>query len=179
MRHSFTFFTLLCCFAHSTAEAAVVCNHEFGIVQCASGTQNALDAQGSVFLNGTQIQNTCAVQGYLHAVRSHLHTLRLHGTALLEHTHIDQHATLFGYLSASESDFKKPITLHGQTSTFSHCHLNALNMIAGKKQTPQVWLKDHSEITGNVHFRGKNGIVFLDKTSSVQGNIIGGTKKTI
>ena len=179
MRYTITLCTAFCCLTHSMAETINVCNDKFGIIECKKGTQTDLNAHGSAHLDHTRIEGTSSIHGYLHATHAHLDKLKVHGTALLDHCLVNQTTNVFGYLSAAGTQFKQPITLHGNTSNFNHSLINSLNIITPTKQTPQVWLKDHSEIAGNINFRHKKGIVFLDKTSLIHGKIIGGTKKII
>jgi hypothetical protein len=173
-----TLCTVLLCGIQS-AEASGVCTQEFGLVRCSAGAQEQLDAHGSVYLTGTDIQKQCTVHGYLSASHAKLQRLDVYGTVFLDHSVINKRARVLGYLTSSNSMFKSPIRVHGQSVLLDHSNVQSLDVTAKKNEAPEVWLKDHTEVQGDITFHHQKGTVFVDKTSSVHGKVVGGLQKHV
>jgi len=154
---------------------ADVCNFNPGSVTCGKGTVENLNGNGMVSVSGTNITGTTAVNGMLNAEDAHLNVMDINGSAILFKCMVSSDVKIKGALKASSSSFNSNIDMYSDytriVNTKVHGNIN-IHRNYGSRQ--KLLLEDNSQVQGDIVFEQGNGIVVLDQSSKILGNVIGG-----
>lgn len=100
------------------------------------------------------------------------------GTATLNHDHFKSLFDITGKLQSESATFAASVMITACESSFYRSVMPDITMNA-QPQCPsslqKIFLKDKSQVKGNITFRGGNGKVYLSKDSALMGQIIGGS----
>lgn len=157
----------------------IVASAQPTVSNCQYGNQTVSSVLcfGAADLEGTNVTGDVTVFG----------PLTMHGATVNK-------VTVMGELKSSDSTAKGPVSVYGpifaNTSTFDKDVFSATNymQMQASKINGNVTIKSSSQqgvldmsngslVTGNVDFSAQSGVVKLDGSSHVDGNIINGTTK--
>lgn len=102
--------------------------------------------------------------------------LVVNGTISIVDSNIKGQAFLRGVLQSANSKFLNPIQLLGDTSNFEQCQINNIlvQQLPYGKIVQKIQLTNRTTVSGDIIFQAGMGKVYIDATSVIQGNIIGG-----
>lgn len=132
---------------------------------------------GEAILDEVIIQEKIVINGSLIAKNVLFESdLVVNGTISITDSNIKGHAFLRGALQSANSVFLNPVQILGDKLNFEQCQIN--NIIV--QQLPyggivqKIQLTNRTIVNGDIIFQAGIGKVYIDTTSAIQGNIIGG-----
>lgn len=134
---------------------------------------DSVTCAGVATLDSTTVKDTVRVMGPLFAKSASLNNLNVKGVANLTNTSIKGNVDLAGTMLADHSVLQGPINLHSDDITLTGSRISAPITMESKWATPYVYLKASSQIA-SITFQGQPGIVVVDGSSAVVGEVING-----
>lgn len=101
----------------------------------------------------------------------------IRGVANLKDAHITNELTVYGFLFAQESTFKKSIHVFSSEIRLKDSQVQAIVLEKNNSfsnETPRIYLLGTTKIFGDIEFKGKKGIVEAGPDTKVDGKIING-----
>ncbi|MBL8677358.1 MAG: hypothetical protein JNJ47_08120, partial [Alphaproteobacteria bacterium] len=101
----------------------------------------------------------------------------IRGVANLKDAHITNELTVYGFLSAQESTFKKLIHVFSSEIYLKDSQVQAIVLekdSLSSDKSPRIYLLGSTHVFGDIEFKGKNGIVEAGPAAKVDGKVING-----
>lgn len=169
---------LLACMLTGSAFAANTsgaCEKKGGSTNCNKQHLSHLNSHGIVSLSHTRIEKKCSVQGILKADQSTFGELHMVGKAVLSNSAVLNKSSVFGSLDAQKTRFHGPLHMHAQALSARESAFARIDVYPDTN-APSVTLQKQSEVQGDIVFHNHPGLVYVDSSSRVHGNIINGKK---
>lgn len=102
----------------------------------------------------------------------------IRGVANLKEAHVKNGLTIYGFLSAQGSTFKKPIHVFSSEIRLKDSQIQAIVLEkdnSSSNESPKIHLLGATQVFGDIEFKGKKGIVEAGPNAKVDGKIINGT----
>lgn len=166
---------LLLLLSLGSAAYANVCSSVPGSVTCGNGSLDRLSGNGIVTLNSTTVTGPTTVNGVLSAEGANFETLDVNGSADLSNCIVNQSGNIKGALSAQSTKFRSILNVYSSTTKLINTKITTdlhIHHTDSKKQV--VYLEKSTEISGNIIFDDRNGVVIISKDSKISGKVVGG-----
>jgi hypothetical protein len=134
----------------------------------------AMICYGPADLKGTVIKGGSKVVGSLTATDISVGEMTIAGDAEIKKATINGDIEVIGDLHASETNFKKNITVFSSTAFLNHSKVYGEIKIQSDKVKPYLEIQCGTIVAGDVAFTSLPGIVQIAGDSVVQGKIING-----
>jgi hypothetical protein len=112
------------------------------------------------------------ISGLFDAKDSTLSFIQVFGHVRLRQAKVTNALRIYGALDGKTSEFKGPISLHGNHILLKNCHTKNIRMISNKQHPGKIILR-HSQINGTITIKPEHGIINMDAASHITGKIIG------
>ena len=146
-----------------------------GPTTCSKATLSKLSVDGPLTIKKSTIA-TIMVKGPVTSTDSTITNLTANGTLNLNNTTIEK-LTLKGPLEASDSSIFN-INVNGPL-TFTDSRVGNVIVTDSTASNPgKVYLKGYTTVSGNISFKGGNGIVYQEKGAKIMGEVTGGKIET-
>ncbi len=159
------------------AEPQMTTRHERPAGAASYGRErlDSLTGFGLIKLNGTEVLDL-NVKGSLISKDARTGSFEVSGEANLRDTIVNGRALVIGSLQASGSTFNDLLTICTQKAVFTHTRISNLTIRnePSYKGKQTLELKQHTIISGPIHFESGRGEIIVDSTSQVQGKVTGG-----
>lgn len=134
-------------------------------------------ANGSVVLEGTEVEGILQVNGSLQGKNTSLHSMQINGSVRLEDSIVRENAVINGSLQSTGNQFQKNIAISSQSAVFIDSSLESLNVkiVAGYKGVQIIKLLGNSTIAHDIVFDSEQGEVHLSQDSVIMGRVVGGS----
>lgn len=137
-----------------------------------------LKINGAALLGqNTIVKETIVINGQLNAEGTIFeNNIMVNGTAEISDSALKQKAHFSGNLIAHDCQFLDCILLLSHKASFDHCQIKniAINKLPHAKTSQKIILLNSCEVTGNITFETGNGEVWVEKSSQIYGEVIGG-----
>lgn len=154
---------------------AEICKKAPGSVTCGKGTVSSLSGNGMVTVNGTTVEGGTNVNGMLNADDANFSSISVNGSAIFLQCTINHETQIKGSLKASSTKFEKSVDIFSNSIRFVNSSVRENLQIHHTDHKPQeVYLDNHSEVSGDIIFDDGHGKVYLRGGSKIGGNVIGG-----
>lgn len=150
------------------------CHFSNGSVICNQGTTSSLTTNGMASIDNTIISGKTQTSGYLKANNSKFESLKSNGQAVLSNCTIEKDAAINGQLMAESTIFNNNLNLHSSQSKLSDSRVNKNVHVYHSNSKQSMLLLKGSTIDGDVIFDDGNGEIIMDKSSQINGSVIGG-----
>jgi hypothetical protein len=148
----------------------------YGPMVCSSGIAKTLTANGAVTLNGTTVQGDAKINGDLSASNAiFTQAATVVGDVTLKGVVAQGETSITGSLDSDGSVFDDKLTVAANTVTLHNTTAADIVINSGDGiVSPQTLvLSGKTEITGNITFVAKDGIVKIDNQVKLLGKVIG------
>lgn len=129
-------------------------------------------------LSGSKIQTLfLEVNGPVKALNLNVGKGVIRGVAYLKDAHVKNELTVYGFLSAQESTFKKPILVFSSEIRLKDCQVQAIVLEKdhlSSNKSPRIHLIGATQVFRDIEFKGKKGIVEAGPDVRVDGKVING-----
>lgn len=130
-------------------------------------------------LTGSKIQTAfLEVNGPVKVLSLNVEKAVIRGVANLKEAHVKNGLTIYGFLSAQGSIFKKPIHAFSSEIRLKDSQVQAIVLEKDSffpDESPKIHLLGTTHIFGDIKFKGKKGIVEAEPNAKIDGKIINGT----
>lgn len=122
--------------------------------------------KSTIIINGTLIADGVTFENDYHS----------NGNATINESISERHANFSGNFSSSKSKFNQEILLLTNQATFSDCQLKSIivKKLSYVYSAQKIYLKNGSLVSDDINFESGCGVVYVDSTSKLYGNVIGG-----
>lgn len=137
------------------------------------------DIRGSAEVEKSLIIGATQFYGSLKAKKSKFKgTLIAHGSVKIKECSFDKSVEIHGTLKAEKAGFKGEMILYSTDVKFDEVGTKNITIEVKKSEahTPKISLKE-TTIAGNVTFKEKPGVVYLDEKSTIIGKVVNGQVK--
>lgn len=129
-------------------------------------------------LTGSKIQAAfMEVNGPVKILNLDVEKAVIRGAANLKEAHVKNGLTIYGFLSAQGSIFKKPIHAFSSEIRFKDSQVQAIILEKDKffpDESPKIHLLGTTQVLGDIEFKGKKGTVEVGPNAKVDGKVING-----
>ena len=129
-------------------------------------------------LTGSQIQTAfLKVNGPVKVLNLNVEKAVIRGAANLKEAHVKNGVTIYGFLSAQESTFKKPIHAFSSEIRLKDSQVQAIVLEKDSSfpdESPKIHLLGTTQVFGDIEFKGKKGIVEAGPGVKIDGKVING-----
>lgn len=150
-----------------------VCSRMGAITECGEGKLSDLHIAGKATLKGTTVLGDTHIAGMLNATNVNLNTLYVAGKASIDRSQIRGKAKISGLLISCKNKFAHKLTISSDKTYLEETESGDIEISRGG-DTQVLYLGNQTVIHGNITFTDKHGLVLLDKTSKIEGHVIGG-----
>lgn len=157
------------------AEKTKNTNYKPGIQSYGKETLAAIQANGSVILEGTQVLGSVKVNGSLQADQAVIDSLQINGKADLKSCLIKNSADINGSLMANNTEFLHELSVASEKITLIKYSANALIVrpVEGFKGAQIIDLRSGTKVNGPIVVESGNGEIWLSSNSVASGKITG------
>lgn len=129
-------------------------------------------------LTGSKIQTAfLKVNGPVKVLSLNVEKAVIRGAANLKDANVKNGFTIYGFLSAQGSAFKKPIHAFSSEIRLKDSQVQSIVLEkdnASSNESPRIHLLGTTHVFGDIEFKGKKGIVEAGPNAKVNGKIING-----
>jgi hypothetical protein len=138
-------------------------------------TVDAIQANGSLILEETNILGLVSVTGSLNADGSAIGSLQVNGQADLKNCLIDKTTTINGSLNADHTKFQNELSVTSQKTTLVTCSVSSLTIrkVKGFDGTQIIDLRSGTKVTGPITVESGNGEIWLSANSEISDQVSG------
>lgn len=158
---------------NAIAKSDDVCSRLGAITECGEGKISQLDVAGKATLRGTTVLGNTHIAGILKATNATLKDLELAGKAKLVASQVHGNARISGYLLACKSHFTNKLIISSDHTRIENSTLPSITIQPGSRDQV-LYLANNSLVKGDVTFDSGRGMVLMDQTSQISGNVKGG-----
>ncbi len=146
-----------------------------GIHRFGKETVDAINADGSVSLDGTKVKGLVEVNGTLSSQNATVGKIDVNGHVNLKDTLIEEDALVNGAFTAERCHFRKTVSVSGLNPVLKNCKVGSVYVrkTISANIVQVLRLEDGTKIEGDVIFESKNGRVVMGPNCEIKGNIIG------
>ncbi|MBX9785795.1 MAG: hypothetical protein K2Y08_00510 [Alphaproteobacteria bacterium] len=138
--------------------------------------EHSLEVNGP--LTGSQIQAALLeVNGPVNVLSLNVGKAVIRGAANLKDAHVKNEFTVYGFLSAQKSIFKKPLHVFSSEIRLKDSQVQAIILErdnSSSNETPRIHLLGATQVFGDIEFKGKKGIVEAGSDVKLDGKVING-----
>lgn len=147
----------------------------YGYQRYGKETVDAIQANGSVVLEGTKVLGLVSVNGSLNAEESAIGNLHINGQVDLKNCLIDNTTTINGGLNADNTKFEKELSVASQKITLRTCSVDSLILreVTGYEGTQVIDLRSGTKVTGPIVVESGNGEIWLSSNSEITEQVSG------
>lgn len=142
-----------------------------GATTCNKISSAAVSVNGPLTINDSTIANVI-VNGPTHIDNSTVSNITGNGPIDLNKAKVGK-AVVKGVIEAKDSDFKE-ITINGKLALTDSTVGNIVMKNSMFSKEKDIYLKGATKVSGNITFTQTGGVVYVDKSASVSGKVIGG-----
>ncbi len=165
----------------------------YGITKLGEEIISSITIHGPATMQGTKILDMAEVNGSLNAVKAtinkltlngnlegleiHLKEGKINGTVRLNKSNVSGMITVYGLLTASESDFSNAIVIDSTEVHFSKSSLQDITILNSSTYptVQKVFLKDNTILKGKIIFNsGKGEVILSGQSTIIPSQVIGG-----
>lgn len=130
---------------------------------------------GSTELNQSDISGPLQITGATKMTNNHMEqSVKIAGHLTSQLDSFAQDVQVAGPIEAEGSVFGANLQVSANDISFSHVEANAINVLPSSSTHKQsLYLRDGTQVHGNISFASGNGLVFITSGSTVDGEIIG------
>lgn len=149
--------------------------NSYGCQKYGKETVDAIQANGSVVLEGTKILGLVSVNGSLNAEESAIGSLQVNGQVDLKNCLISNTTTINGSLNANNTNFQKELSVASQKITLGTCSVDSLIVreVSGYDGAQVIDLRSGTKVIGPVIVESGHGEIWLSSNSEISDQITG------
>ncbi len=134
-----------------------------------------IHVNGSAILDGTKVEKVIKVHGTLEAYEADINNLKLEGTAELKKCIVHVRARIRGDLKAEDTTFKDGIAAAAGHLILSHVTSGPIDFqqLSDAPSIQKLTITNGTVINGPVIFEKGRGEIIKDKSSKINGQIVG------
>lgn len=140
--------------------------------------KNQLNSTGKFNSNNSTFEGTVKISGNLNSKNDNYNNkTEVVGDVKLNSAAFKAEGEFTGKLTAEYSKFQAPIFIHSCEISISHStsgNIFFANQNNCSDNSQIIRISNQSQVNGDIQFAGKNGKVYLSKSSSVNGRVLGG-----
>lgn len=150
-------------------------NQGYGYQRYGKETVNSIQANGSVFLEGTKVLGTVHVNGSLEADEAAMENLEVNGQVNLKNCLINGTSLINGSLTADNTKFQDELSVASQKILLRTCSVDSLRIreVVGFDGVQIIDLRSGTKVTGSIVVESGNGEIWLSSNSEISGEISG------
>lgn len=131
-------------------------------------------ANGTVFLNGTHIEQTLKANGDVEAIQAQIASLFVNGHIRLRNCVIHDKSFINGSLEAENCLLEEKLSIATDLIILKNCETNSITIRPSKLNRPQILdMRENTVVNGSIVFESGQGQVWTSKNSEVTGYIKG------
>lgn len=153
-----------------------IINGSFQISQCTINEKLKINGAATIGQN-TIIKKTIIVNGQLEITGAALEgNLLANGTTSINSSILRRKSHFSGNLTVRDCQFSDSIILLAQNASFVNCQINhmIIQALPYIKISQKILLSNGCKVSGDITFESKNGEVWIEKSSQIDGEINGG-----
>ncbi|MGK5595273.1 MAG: hypothetical protein ACSNEK_07950 [Parachlamydiaceae bacterium] len=150
-------------------------SYNYGYQKYGNETVDAIQANGSVVLEGTKVLGLVSINGSLNAEESAISSIKVNGQVDLKNCLINNTATINGSLNADNTKFQKELSVASQRITLRTCSLDSLIVreVQGYDGIQIIDLRSGTKVTGPIVIESGNGEIWLSSNSEISDQVSG------
>ncbi len=136
---------------------------------------NQMDVKGSVYTKDVKILGDANVSGGFYGANTTLSAnSKIRGVVDCDHCVFEKNATLYGDVVISDSEVLGDLNLNSSRNAFFQSKLNNVIVTKPNHHQRQIISLKNGTVVHNITFQGKQGIVNIDSSSTILGQVKGG-----